>query len=112
MNLTYQPLSESAFYILLSLAPGPIHGYAILKEVDTLSGGRILLSTGTLYGALKRFLQRGWIERKELPYSGSRGEMRKAYALTDLGRSILQAETVRLEKLLSTARQNLSGVDS
>ena len=56
------PLSESTFYILLSLAPGPQHGYAMLKDVESLSGGRLRLSTGTLYGAIQRLLEQAWIE--------------------------------------------------
>ena len=57
------PLTETTFYILLSLSPGSSHGYAILKDVERLSEGRLVLSTGTLYGALKRLLERDWIER-------------------------------------------------
>ena len=57
------PLSESTFLILLSLAPGPKHGYAIMKEVAALSGNRVQLSTGTLYGALGRLLSQGLIEQ-------------------------------------------------
>jgi len=55
------PLTEATFFILLSLAPGAKHGYAILKEVPLLSQQRVTLSTGTLYGALKRLLTAGWI---------------------------------------------------
>ncbi len=53
--------------ILLSLAPGPKHGYAILKEVETLSDGRVKLSTGTLYGAIERLLDQDWIRRVDDP---------------------------------------------
>src|SRR6266481_2898355 len=58
-------LSEPVLLVLLSLAEQPRHGYAILKDVGSLSGGRVLLSTGTLYGALQRLLGDGWIERIE-----------------------------------------------
>ena len=64
---SFLPLSEAVFFILLSLAPGPRHGYAILKEVATLSQERVNLSTGTLYGALKRMLEQNWIERVDDP---------------------------------------------
>ncbi|MCB0257577.1 MAG: PadR family transcriptional regulator, partial [Anaerolineae bacterium] len=59
------PLSEATFYILLSMAPGPKHGYAIIQEVEALSNRRIHLSTGTLFGAIKRLLADGWIEPVE-----------------------------------------------
>jgi DNA-binding PadR family transcriptional regulator len=98
------PLTEAAFYILLSLASGPKHGYAILKEVETLSDGRILFSTGTLYGGLKRFLAWDWIRRTHEKGEGDSDRPRKAYALTDKGRRILDAEIARLQDLVRTAR--------
>ncbi len=55
------PLSEAVFLILLSLMPGPKHGYAIMKDVQALSENRVSLSTGTLYGALKRLLKQEWV---------------------------------------------------
>ena len=98
------PLTEAAFFILLSLAPEPKHGYAIMKDVSGLSEDRVLLSTGTLYGALKRFLERGWIERKDVPILNNDGRQRKASALTNLGRRILEAEVKRLGDLLTAAQ--------
>jgi DNA-binding PadR family transcriptional regulator len=98
------PLTEAAFYILLSLASGPKHGYAILKEVEELSQGRILFSTGTLYGGLKRFLEWDWIRRVHKPEEDGTGRPRKAYALTEKGRRILNAEIARLQILVKTAR--------
>lgn len=97
------PLSEATFFILLSLAPGPKHGYAILKGVGALSKGRVSLSTGTLYGALKLLLDRGWLERFEEPEAEESGRERKAYRLTSLGRRILEAETKRLRTLAAMA---------
>lgn len=99
----YLPLSEAAFYILLSISPGPRHGYAILKESESLSGGRVLLSTGTLYGALKRMLVQEWIERVDDPQPNPTDRERKAYALTPHGRSILSAELARLKRMVSAA---------
>ncbi|MEZ4675089.1 MAG: PadR family transcriptional regulator [Caldilineaceae bacterium] len=108
------PLTEAAFFILLSIAPQPKHGYAIMKEVEQLSHGRVTLSTGTLYGALKRLLEQGWIEpivEEDLPANDpdepKRG--RKAYQLTDWGRRILEAEAVRLESLVTVAHHQLVG---
>lgn len=97
------PLTEATFFILLSLAPGPKHGYAIMKDTRALSDGRVLLSTGTLYGALKRLLEQQWIRRVEERRNGTARD-RKAYALTNQGRRILGAEIERLQELVSTAR--------
>ena len=99
------PLSEATLFILLSLAPGPRHGYAIMKDVQMLSDDRIVLSTGTLYGAIKRLLEQGWIERADDPEPNDTDRERKAYALTQTGRRILKAEVERLQKLVATARR-------
>ena len=112
------PLTEATYLILLSLAGGPRHGYAIMKDVRNLSRDRVKLSTGTLYTALKRQLDSGWISRaNEAPSSDgklrrmgeenhakSSGRQRKAYSLTPLGRRILQAEVQRLEGLIRAAQ--------
>jgi DNA-binding PadR family transcriptional regulator len=97
------PLTESTFLILLSLAPGPKHGYAILKDVETLSHGRVVLSTGTLYGALKRLLDQVWIRRVQEPSEKLPDRNRKAYALTQTGRRVLKAEVERLQRLVASA---------
>jgi DNA-binding PadR family transcriptional regulator len=98
------PLSETTFLILLSLAPGAKHGYAIQKDVQALSEGRVRLGTGTLYGAIKRLLEQGWIERAEDPQPNETERQRKAYRLTRLGRRLLEAESARLEQLAAIAR--------
>lgn len=96
----YLPLTETSFFILLSLATAPKHGYAIMKEVETMSEARVVLATGTLYSALRRMLDDGWIERLEdTPVIN--GRERKLYRLTEYGRSILQAEIDRLRKLIN-----------
>ena len=61
----YLPLTETSFFILFSLATTPKHGYAIIKEVEAISAGRVVLAAGTLYTALRRMLEDGWIERLE-----------------------------------------------
>lgn len=95
----YLPLSETSFFILLSLAGSPKHGYGIIKEVETMSEQRVILAAGTLYSALRRMLEDGWIERvKDGPSNGERRE-RKLYRLSDLGRRIFEAESKRLQKL-------------
>lgn len=101
------PLSEAVFFILLSLLPGPKHGYAIMKDVETLSNARVNLSTGTLYGALKRLLRAGWVQRVEDEGDDS-GRERKAYILTQLGKGILEAETARMQSLVILTQQRSS----
>jgi len=94
------PLTETVLLLLLSLVEQPRHGYAILKDVERMSGGRVTLSTGTLYGALHRLLGQGWIERFEED-EGSRD--RQAYRLTVKGRRNLQAELERMRHLTRLA---------
>jgi DNA-binding PadR family transcriptional regulator len=103
------PLTETTFYLLLSLAPGPRHGYAMLKDIQELSAGRILLSTGTLYGAIKRLVEQGWIERFEGDQPDESGRPRKEYRLTRLGRRLFDAEFARLENLVAVARLRAGG---
>jgi len=106
--LSHIPLREPTFYILLSLSPGPKHGYAILKEVEALSEGHVKLGTGTLYGAIKRLLDRDWIKRVTDPIPNSTDRERKAYILTEQGRRVLNAEIQRLEKLVSIAQTQVT----
>jgi DNA-binding PadR family transcriptional regulator len=94
------PLTEPVLLILLSLAGQPRHGYSILKDVEQMSDGRVVLSTGTLYGALRRLLEDDWIERIEEEDS-SRG--RQAYRLTARGRKNLQLEVGRMKHLTRLA---------
>jgi DNA-binding PadR family transcriptional regulator len=95
----YLPLSETSFFILLSLATSPKHGYGIIKEVEAMSEQRVILATGTLYSALRRMLEDGWIDRvKDIPSDDNLRE-RKLYQLTELGQRILEAESVRVQKL-------------
>ena len=101
------PLSEQTFYILLSLLPQPRHGYAILKDIQQLSDGRLLISVSTLYTSLKRLLEQGWIERAELEEQDENARPRKQYKLTHTGRSNLFAETKRLHTLIQAANQRL-----
>jgi DNA-binding PadR family transcriptional regulator len=98
-----EPLTEPVLLILLSLVEQPRHGYSILKNVEHMSDGRIVLSTGTLYGALRRLLDDKWIERFE-DEDTSRG--RQAYRLTSQGRKHLQFEISRMKQLtrLASAR--------
>jgi DNA-binding PadR family transcriptional regulator len=101
------PLTEPTYFILLCLSPNPKHGYAIMKDVRELSENRVILSTGTLYGALKRLLNQGWIIRMENTNSKSNSRDRKVYKLSEQGRRELKEEIVRLNKLLIAAGQRL-----
>ncbi len=94
------PLTEPVLLLLLSLADQPRHGYSILKDVERMSGGRVRLSTGTLYGALQRLLNQGWIDRFEEDESS---RDRRAYRLTSRGRRNLQAEVERMRHLTKLA---------
>ena len=101
---TQLPLTEATYFILLSLAPNPRHGYSIMKDVYLLSHERVALSTGTLYTALKRLLDQGWIRRADEIEAIANGRQRKAYHLTEVGREILEAEVKRLEGLVGAAQ--------
>ncbi|MBZ0302173.1 MAG: PadR family transcriptional regulator [Anaerolineae bacterium] len=103
------PLREPTFLILLSLAEGQKHGYAIIKDVAEMSRDRVTLSTGTLYEALARLLDQLLIERVEEPDEmGSHpGRPRKAYRLTLRGQRAVQAEVNRLQNLIAAAQQRL-----
>jgi DNA-binding PadR family transcriptional regulator len=103
------PLTEPVLLILLSLAEHPRHGYSILKDVEKVSGRRVVLSTGTLYGALRRLLDDGWIERFE-ENDSPRG--RQAYRLSPLGRRTLQAEVSRMKQLTRVASLRAAGKEA
>src|SRR5579863_523166 len=99
-----KPLSEPVVLILASLAGEPRHGYALLKDIEELSGGRVSLSTGTLYGALRRLLDDGWIRRFE---QDDTSRDKQAYSLTALGRKRLEAELERMNQLTRAATLRL-----
>src|SRR5262249_366188 len=92
-QLEAEPLTEPVLLILMSLVDKPRHGYALMKEIESLSGGRVRLSTGTLYGALRRMLDDKSIERFE---SGDTSREKQTYRLTAAGRRQLQAELERM----------------
>jgi DNA-binding PadR family transcriptional regulator len=93
------------FHVLLSLSDADRHGYAILKEIDARTGGEVTLSTGTLYGLIKRALADGLIvESRRRPRAEEDDERRRYYRLTDFGRQVVTAEARRLEQLVASAR--------
>ena len=107
----YLPLTPAVFHILLALADTDKHGYAIMREVEETTAGRMVLGPGTLYGAIKRLLRAGIIlETDERPDPVLDDSRRRYYVLTDLGRNVLAAETERLAGLVDMAsRKDLLG---
>lgn len=95
------PLSEATYYVLVSLVE-PRHGYSIMQNVAFQSGDRSKIGPGTLYGALTNLLKQGLIKRAG--EQDLKGERRKVYALTDLGRAVLVQEIERLETLVRIGR--------
>ena len=100
-------LTESTYYILLSLYE-PQHGYGIMQRTEQLSGGRVRLAAGTLYGALSSMSERGWIQL--LP--GESGGRKKEYCLTAQGLLALRNELDRLKELVENGEKVLGGEDN
>ena len=94
------PLTEPVLLILMSLADKPRHGYALMKDIETLSNGRVRLSTGTLYGAIRRLLEDVWIERFA---QEDTSREKQAYRLTPAGRKQLRLELDRMKQLTRAA---------
>jgi DNA-binding PadR family transcriptional regulator len=93
------PLTETTFFILFSLSASPRHGYSIIKEVRQLSDGRITMAAGTLYGAIKRLLELGWISQIEKNGKEDDDRDRKYYKLTRNGTARLRQEVRRIQEL-------------
>ena len=94
------PLTEAFYYILLALRK-PNHGYGVIQEIEELTGGRVVLGPGTLYGALQTMQKREWIR---IYSQDTESRKKKEYIITDLGRAAFEAEKSRLEELLSNAK--------
>jgi DNA-binding PadR family transcriptional regulator len=100
------PLTPAVFHILLALADGEKHGYAIMKEVEDVTGGQVTMGPGTLYGSIKRLLRAGLIaETDDRPDPALDDSRRRYYELTGYGRSVLTAEAERLAKAVHLAEQ-------
>ena len=102
MNNANNALTEAVYYILLALVE-PLHGYGIMQRTAQLSGGRLVISAGTLYGALSTLMEKGWIEQLEI----AADSRRKEYTITDAGRVVLEQELARLEELVTNGKQIL-----
>ncbi len=96
-----EPMSESYYYILLCLAKGANHGYGIMQMTEKLSGGDVIIGSGTMYGATSNMMKKGWI--REIMSEGSGLERRRQYQLTESGREALRAEIQRLRRMLENA---------
>ena len=100
---TPQPLARAQFHVLLALADGPRHGWAIREHAAALSGGAVRLGPGTLYEAMERLEERGLIEETATPAGESEHAQRRYYAITGAGLTALRAELGRLGEVLRWA---------
>ncbi len=94
------PLTETIFYILLAVRV-PNHGYGITQEVEELTGGRVNMGAGTLYGAIQALSKKGWIK---IFSEETASRKKKEYLITDLGREAFRAEEARLKELIENAK--------
>ena len=102
MGMPQQALTEAVYYIMLTLQK-PLHGYGIIQNVAELSGGRVKLAPGTLYGAINTLVDKGWIDAlPENPES-----RKKEYVITESGKAVLREEISRLSELVQNGRKLL-----
>lgn len=104
MKNTTAALTEAIYYILLALQE-PLHGYGIMQKTSSMSNGRLVLSAGTLYGAISNLLEKGWIQ--PCGESSDTDGRRKMYSITELGKGVLLAEYERLEELVENGKKNI-----
>jgi DNA-binding PadR family transcriptional regulator len=100
----FLPLSAPVFHVMVALADGERHGYAVIKEVADRTGGTQRLGAGTLYAILKRLLDDGLIAEATGGTTEGDDQRRRYYRLTPLGRKVAKAEVERLEQAVSSAR--------
>ena len=103
MNTSNNALTEAVYYILLSVLT-PMHGYGIMQKTAAFSGGRLVISAGTLYGALSSLLDKGWIEQIDTPADSRK----KEYLITAEGRRVVEQELERLRELVSNGESILT----
>ena len=109
------PLTPAVFHILLALADGEKHGYAIMQEIGERTGGAMRMGPGTLYGSIQRMLKDGLIVETQVRSEPTHGEERRRYySLTGFGLRVVQAEARRLEQLVRVAqsKQVLPGLST
>jgi DNA-binding PadR family transcriptional regulator len=101
----FLPLPTAVFHILVALADRDRHGYSIMQDVGARTDGKVVLSAGTLYTAIRRMLEQGLIEElRDSPDPDSADERRRYYRLTQFGRDVAVAEARRLNSMLEHAR--------
>ena len=100
-------LTEAVFYILLSLHQ-PMHGYAIMQNIEKLTAGRVLLGPGTLYGAINALVEKRWIIAVPAPASAVRDSRKREYVVTEAGKTAFLGEMNRLGELLRNG-ENMRG---
>ncbi len=105
MAKTPGPMREPTYFVLAALLEGPLHGYAIIKRAEDMSGGRVRLATGTLYTALDRLTDEGYVRLVSEEIVA--GRIRRSYGLTDDGATALRAEARRMAE----AARLVPGVD-
>jgi DNA-binding PadR family transcriptional regulator len=102
------PLSPAAFHVLVAMAHGPRHGYAIARDVEELTDARIVMGPGTLYGSLQRMVTSALIEETQNPgEEGLHAGRRRYYRMTPLGNAALRAESERLLRAVNVAQARL-----
>jgi DNA-binding PadR family transcriptional regulator len=101
----FLPLTPAVFHVLVALAAGEKHGYAILKDVRRRSDGAVTLNVGTLYAVLKRLENDGLIkESSERPDPALDDERRRYYQITSKGEAVARAEALRMQSAVAMAR--------
>ncbi|GAB4481616.1 MAG: helix-turn-helix transcriptional regulator [Anaerolineae bacterium] len=101
----YLPLSEATFYILVALVE-PLHGYGVMQKIEAMSGGKISVGPGTLYGAFTT------LEAEKLIVMHGQEDRRKYYVLTEKGRAVLRAQIERLEMMVRCGQEALGAHDA
>ena len=107
MIRTKDPLTESYFYILLSLYKGENHGYGIMQDTKEITEDQVSIGSGTMYGAINNMLKKGWILESKNRDIDSR---KRLYKITDLGREVFRDEYTRLNRLINNANSLLGGI--
>ncbi len=103
-----RPLKQVELYLLLALADGPLHGYAMSSRIQDESDGRIRMLPGNLYAVIRRLTGAGLlVETKARPADGREDQRRRFFALTDTGRQLLTDEARRMARLAETVRARL-----
>ena len=99
----FSPLTEASYYTLLALGK-PLHGYGIIKKVEEMSNGRVVLAAGTLYGAISTLLKNNLIE---LVGEESVSRKRKMYKMTEDGKMLINYEITRLQEMVSNGLKEM-----